>query len=340
MTLRFVALAAFACLLGLTACGGDDVEQQTDDLFESKPIGPEPKGQAARYPIILHHGFAASASANGFIGVEEALRADGHLVITAEAPPFQPADVRATFLAKYVDQALESGAEKVNIIAHSMGGLDARALVSTHGYGDVVASITTISTPHRGTAIADAILDTFGDETGQDDLLETLAKAFGMRISDVAESSDLRAALGDMAEADADAFNAAHPDDDRVHYMSVAGVSNVAGIPNWRDAGACAWSGYRKSNGSRAYPLGGRADVMDVLLKPVAKHVAHGFDFTPNDGVVTVESAMWGDFLGCVPADHADEVGQFNDNGTNARTGWNHTRFYRNHAYDLAAVGY
>lgn len=337
-----LALSGLLCsALFVAACvGGDDLASQEDNIFESKPIGPEPAGSPTRYPIILHHGFAASATANGFTGVDEPLRADGHEVYVAEAPPFQPADVRARYLGDYVDQALANGAEKVNIIAHSMGGLDARALVSTLGYGDRVASITTISSPHRGTAIADVILETFGSDTGQTDTLEALARAFGVHISEVAESSDMRAALTDMTEAGADVFNAAHADDDRVHYMSVAGVSNVAGIKNPNDLEACAHAGFTKSDGSKAYPLGGRADVMDALLKPIAKHVAHGFAFTPNDGVVSVESAMWGEFLGCVPADHMDEVGQFDDHGTNRRTGFNHVRFYRNHAFLLARAGH
>ena len=261
--------------------------------------------------------------------------------VTRSTPPrrrrFSRVDVRATYLADVVDQALADGAEKVNIIAHSMGGLDARAVVSTYGYGDVVASVTTVSTPHRGTAIADKILETFGDETGQDDLLEKLAEAFGTRISDVGEESDIRAALSDMTEANQEAFNEAHPNDDRVHYFSIAGVSNVAGIPNPRDRGACDDKGFSKTDGSYAYPLGGYADIMHVILKPVAKHVAHGWRLTPNDGVVTVSSAKWGTFLGCVPADHADEVGQFESGNTNPLTGWNHTRFFRNYAFALAA---
>lgn len=43
-----------------------------------------------------------------------------------------------------------TGCEKVNIIAHSKGGLEARYAASVCGVGDAVASITTISTPHRG----------------------------------------------------------------------------------------------------------------------------------------------------------------------------------------------
>ena len=45
--------------------------------------------------------------------------------------------------------------EPVNLIAHSMGGLDARYLISRLGMADQVRSLTTISTPHRGSFMAD-----------------------------------------------------------------------------------------------------------------------------------------------------------------------------------------
>ncbi len=44
---------------------------------------------------------------------------------------------------------------KVHIIAHSMGGLDARHMIYEHKMEDFVASLTTIGTPHRGTSFAD-----------------------------------------------------------------------------------------------------------------------------------------------------------------------------------------
>ena len=49
----------------------------------------------------------------------------------------------------------ENELEKVNIIAHSMGGLDSRNFISSMGGHKHVASLTTIGTPHRGTAWAD-----------------------------------------------------------------------------------------------------------------------------------------------------------------------------------------
>ena len=44
---------------------------------------------------------------------------------------------------------------KVHIIAHSMGGLDARYMIANLGIADKIASLTTIGTPHHGTSLAD-----------------------------------------------------------------------------------------------------------------------------------------------------------------------------------------
>ncbi len=60
--------------------------------------------------------------------------------------------VRAEKLAAAV-RALP--ARKVNLIAHSMGGLDARYAICQLGLADRVASLTTIGTPHLGTPLAD-----------------------------------------------------------------------------------------------------------------------------------------------------------------------------------------
>ena len=58
----------------------------------------------------------------------------------------------------------ETGAEKVHIIAHSMGGLDARLMIVDLGMAEKVASLTTIGTPHLGTILADRVLG-FGGKT-------------------------------------------------------------------------------------------------------------------------------------------------------------------------------
>ena len=67
-----------------------------------------------------------------------------------------PVEKRAKDLGGEVDSVLAlTGRSKVHIIAHSMGGLDARWMIAKLGYAGKVCSLTTIGTPHHGTQAAD-----------------------------------------------------------------------------------------------------------------------------------------------------------------------------------------
>ena len=324
-TTAFLLLAS-SLLLG--ACGGEPTGGSDDELVSA--LGPDPQGQPAQYPIVLAHGFLASAKGFGSFNamVSDALAADGHVVVRGSVPPFARVSVRAQYLAKDIDEALaKTGAKKVNIVAHSMGGLDAREVVSVLGYGDRVASVTTIATPHRGSGVADVALAIVPGQAS--DAMNAVAHEIGRAYSDVATDEDVRGALEDLAEASADAFEASHPDDSRVYYQSWAGVSSVLAIPNPADVGAC--------EGQLLWHPG-RADLMSGLLAPGAPFVAHGKE--SNDGLVLVSSAKHGNFRGCVPADHADEIGLLRTKSLDSHTGFDVVRFYRNVAYDLAARGF
>ncbi len=62
-------------------------------------------------------------------------------------------------LAERIRQIVETtGCEKVNIIAHSKGGLDSRAAIAHCGMAPYVATLTTINTPHRGCIFAEYLL--------------------------------------------------------------------------------------------------------------------------------------------------------------------------------------
>lgn len=67
-------------------------------------------------------------------------------------------DFRAEQLRDRVNEVIaRTGADKVHIIAHSMGGLDARHMIVDKGMAERVASLTTIGVPHLGTVLADQI---------------------------------------------------------------------------------------------------------------------------------------------------------------------------------------
>src|SRR5262249_930507 len=66
--------------------------------------------------------------------------------------PFASFDFRARQLKEQIEK---TGWKKFNIIAHSAGGLDSRYMISKLGMADRVASLTTVSSPHRGVWYAD-----------------------------------------------------------------------------------------------------------------------------------------------------------------------------------------
>jgi triacylglycerol lipase len=91
-----------------------------------------------------------------FYGLRERLLQAGNAVHQANLTPFQAIEHRAAQLKTQIESAFPEN--KVNLICHSMGGLDARYLTSCLGFADRVASITTIGTTHRGSHLADMAL--------------------------------------------------------------------------------------------------------------------------------------------------------------------------------------
>jgi triacylglycerol lipase len=236
-------------------------------------------------------------------------------------------------LARVVDDVLaRTRKRKVHLIAHSQGGVDSRVLVTDLGYADRVASLTTISTPHRGTAVADvAEIAPSGVLNPAGELLAWVLgalegsppdEAAWLADEDVAAAydPDLGGSVQSMRPSTMAAFNATHPDPPGLRIFSVAGVSNLLSLdqPECNDG------------------LWGRSDARDVVDPFFAASGAwlggtdggSLLDPTPNDGLVTVASARWGLFLGCIPADHADEIGQVADDGPGLVSGFDHRAFY------------
>lgn len=301
-----------------------------DSDCDLEPLGPTPMGEPTRYPIVLAHGFMGSdTNFWSFYRLASVLEADGHTVVEAQVPPFHSVEVRAQTLAEQIDMVLDqTGADRVNLVAHSMGGLDSRYLVSSLGYADRVASITTISTPHHGSRIADVYLDVLPQAA--DKAVDALAELAGASFSDVADEADVRAAMEAIAQKNAAAFTARNPNVDGVYYQSWAGVSSVLGIRVAGIGEACE---------GKVLMHDGTMDHMNGLLWPAAALVA-GRSLTLNDGMVTVEAAKWGEFRGCIPADHLDQVGQIKHDEADRHTGFDHVRFYRNLAFELSILGF
>lgn len=94
-----------------------------------------------------------------FNGVAKLYRALGHEVLEPSVAPVGPIDVRSAQLASAIVKKWP-GTDDIAIIAHSLGGLDARRVIARdHALGPRIKSLVAISTPHFGTPVADAVLN-------------------------------------------------------------------------------------------------------------------------------------------------------------------------------------
>ena len=112
-------------------------------------------------PVVLAHGlFGFSRIGLGpltlttyFRGIPEVLRAAGNRVLVTRVHPIASVELRAQRLGARILRAFPN--ERIHIIGHSMGGLDARRLVAEEPWRARVLSLTTIGTPHLGSYLAD-----------------------------------------------------------------------------------------------------------------------------------------------------------------------------------------
>ena len=110
-----------------------------------------------QYPIVLSHGIAPFGRPETYFkGIAVHLRALGYDAYHTKVSFARSLKERATDLAMEIRRILfASDSERVHIVAHSMGGLDARYAIAQLGMDKHVASLTTIGTPHAGTPFAD-----------------------------------------------------------------------------------------------------------------------------------------------------------------------------------------
>ena len=114
-----------------------------------------------KYPVLLVHGMGFRDYKHlGYWGrIPDALEAMGCRVFFGEQDSVADIETNGRHLAGRITEILrETGMEKVNIIAHSKGGLDSRYAISAAGAGDMVASLTTVATPHNGSKTVDLLM--------------------------------------------------------------------------------------------------------------------------------------------------------------------------------------
>jgi triacylglycerol lipase len=256
---------------------------------------------ATSSPVLLEPGFmgfrAMPFIGNYFIGLKRALGDAGADVYELAPPPVASSDVRGAYLVRAIDDVIaRTGAKHVMIIAHSQGGLDARAALAQLGPAarDKVSVVVTLSSPHHGTDLADAIME-WAPRPLVEAALDVVQTAWQSEQHMPHFAADVEGALHTLSRADSAQFNASHASTNGVPFFSIGAVTG-------KDVdGSCARDG-----------RWGEPDKIDALHPAfLAAHAlirAKGGDES-DDGVVPTSSMRFGTWLGCVPGDHVDWMG-------------------------------
>ena len=219
-----------------------------------------------KYPLLLVHGvfFRDFDHFNYWGRIPEELKRNGAVIFYGEHNSAAAVKDSAVELEKRIKEIVQqTGCGKVNIIAHSKGGLDSRAAVSMTSAGQYVASLTTISTPHRGCEFADYLLGEIPEEEQQ-----VIASGYNTVASKLGDRDpDFLAAVYDLTSEKCKERNDVVHDDPNVFYQSVGSVLHGAS--------------------SGQFPL----NFTYHLVKYVDGE---------NDGLVGVDSFEWGSSLNMI----------------------------------------
>jgi triacylglycerol lipase len=234
--------------------------------FESEKVWLDNKRKnlqicSTQYPLLLVHGvfFRDYKHLNYWGRIPDELKKNGAIVYYGNHHSASSVEDSGKELSERIQKIVEDmGCGKVNIIAHSKGGLDCRYAINKFGIEKYVASLTTINTPHRGCIFADTLISKSSEK-----LLNSVARKYNTTVKKLGDSNpDFLAAINSLTASSCLEMNESITDVSGVFYQSVGSQLN-------------------RATGGK-FPLN--------LSYPLVKH----FD-GPNDGLVAVSSFAWGE---------------------------------------------
>ncbi len=188
-----------------------------------------------KYPILMVHGifFRDWQFFNYWGRIPSALQRYGAQVYYGKQQSSQCIAKSAQELKEQIEAVLaETGAEKLNIIAHSKGGLDTRYAIAELGIAPYVASLTMINTPHNGCAWVDHLLEKLPNK-----LVHGVAKHYNNIFHALGDKSpDFLGGVNDLTAKQCSLFNEKYPIDNSIPHhciMSEMRTVHSAPFPMW-----------------------------------------------------------------------------------------------------------
>jgi len=242
-----------------------------------------PEKASLKYPVVLVHGIFAHDRKNiiNFWGrIPKKLQENNVTVFFGNTDAWGDYESNAEILKETIDRVLsETHSEKVNIIAHSKGGIDSRYLIWKYDYGDKVASLSTVSTPHHGSEIADLIykqkivhtritrksLDTFGKLYG--DVNPDLYNLNRQLTTEKMKEFNEHIIMDDRVYYQSFYTTMKNPFDDMMYYYSYKYIKSLSGDNDGMV------SEYSAAWGNNVYKIEGgisHAEITDYKMKKIS----------------------------------------------------------------------
>ena len=258
---------------------------------------------ATKYPIILAHGIAAKQLRilNAFGKIGQKLEKAGYKVYIADTDGFGKVETNAEQLKEFINKVLtECRVDKVNIIAHSKGGLDSKYMITNLGMEEHVASLTTLCTPHKGSIIASKIWD----------LPSPIKKICAFYID-----SFYRIFCGDK-----------HPD-------SMSACQQLRQVDQSEETVQFCYNVYCQSYSA------GIDHIKDCFIMALPMKISKYFEVMDNDGMVSENSSKFGNYRGrCldIPVSHCQIIDLFSKKSQKEKI----YAFYTKICEELSEMGY
>ena len=180
-----------------------------------------------RYPILMVHGvfFRDFKYFNYWGRIPKELEENGARIYYGNHQSAASVEDSAKELSERILRIIEeSGSEKINVIAHSKGGLDCRYAISMLGMDRYIATLTTVNTPHRGCVFADYLLSNVPQAMKQ-----KIAGGYNAALKKMGDKNpDFIAAVSDLTASACRDFNEKVEDSPDVYYQSVGSKLNIA----------------------------------------------------------------------------------------------------------------
>ena len=233
--------------------------------------------ESTKYPVVLVHGMMAKDFPfwHAFREISGFLQNQGITVYVTNQDGVGTIETNAAQLKAEILEILQKeNCDKVNIIAHSKGGLDSRYMISCLGMAEHVASLTTLSTPHHGSGLSAKLLQMPGF------LAKTIAFPTDTAFRVLGDKKPDILQLGkELTQTSMEVFNQNVPNSPSVYYQSYSST----------------------------------APHKKAFLRFIPYQISRYCEQDDTDGMVSVHSSRWGEYKGSISAelDHFKMVGMY-----------------------------